>query len=144
MSGLFEPPPGREVGELSARPLGFYTVSQAKRCYSIALRYTENKGYSQSSILTSPLIPRLVLVRRYTYIYIYSNACLEMSALVCRVPTLQRGALIIGQIQLFKNKYGNISPLATKLVQLRSVEAGPSNGATFVEIGLQLTKRQDQ
>jgi hypothetical protein len=39
----FEPPPGREVGELSARPLEFYTVSLAKRCYSIALRYTENK-----------------------------------------------------------------------------------------------------
>jgi hypothetical protein len=88
MIGLFEPPPGREVGELSARPFGFYNVYLAKRCYSIALHYTENKGYSQSSILISPLIPRLDLVRRYTYIYIYSNACLEMSALVCRVPTL--------------------------------------------------------
>jgi hypothetical protein len=88
MSGSFEPPPCREVGELSARPLGFYTVSLAKCCYSIALRYTENKGYSQSSILISPLIPRVDLVRRHTYIYIYSNACLEMSALLCRVPTL--------------------------------------------------------
>jgi hypothetical protein len=90
MRGLFEPPPGREVGELSARPLGFYIVSLAKRCYSIALRYTENKGHSQSSILISPLIPRLDLVRRYNYIYIYiySNACPEMSALVRRVPTL--------------------------------------------------------
>jgi hypothetical protein len=88
MTGLFEPPPGREVGELSARPLGFYAVSLAKRCYLIALRYTENKGYSKSSILISPLIPRLDLVWRYNYIYIYSNACLEMSALVCRVPTL--------------------------------------------------------
>jgi hypothetical protein len=57
MSGLFEPPPSREVGELSARPLGFYTVSLAKRCYSIALRYTDSKGYSQSSILISPSIP---------------------------------------------------------------------------------------
>jgi hypothetical protein len=39
----FEPPPGREVGELSARPLGFYTVSLAERCYSITLRYTKTK-----------------------------------------------------------------------------------------------------
>jgi hypothetical protein len=77
MSGLFEPPPGREVGELSARPLGFYIVSLAKHCYSIALRYTENKDYSQSSILISPLIPRLDLVRRYTYIYIYIQQCLS-------------------------------------------------------------------
>jgi hypothetical protein len=57
--------------EEAMRPLGFYIVSLAKRCYSIALCYTENKGYSQSSILISPLIPRLDLVRRYTYIYIY-------------------------------------------------------------------------
>jgi hypothetical protein len=90
MSGLFEPPPGREVGELSARPLGFYFFFSGEALLLDALRYTENKAYSQSSILISPLIPRLDLVRRYTYmyIYIYSNACLEMSALVCRVPTL--------------------------------------------------------
>jgi hypothetical protein len=79
MSGLFEPPPGREVGELSARPLGLSAVSLAERCYSIALRYTENKGYSQSSILISALIPPLDLVRRYTYIYMYSNSCLGMT-----------------------------------------------------------------
>jgi hypothetical protein len=48
MSGLFEPPPGREVGELSARPLGFYTVSLAERRCSIAHRYTDNKSFSQS------------------------------------------------------------------------------------------------
>jgi hypothetical protein len=73
-------------------------------------------------------------------------ACLARQRAV-RTPwraILQRGALIIGQIQLFNKKNGNISPLATKLIQLRSVEAGPSNGAFFVEIGLQLTKRQGQ
>jgi hypothetical protein len=43
MSGLLEPPPGREVEELSARLLGFYTVSLAECCYSIALRYTEKQ-----------------------------------------------------------------------------------------------------
>jgi hypothetical protein len=43
MSGLLEPPVGREVGELPARPLGFYTVSLAERHYSIALRYTKTK-----------------------------------------------------------------------------------------------------
>jgi hypothetical protein len=42
MRGLCEPPPHKEVGELSARPLGFYAVSLAERRYLIALRYTEN------------------------------------------------------------------------------------------------------
>jgi hypothetical protein len=45
MSELCEPPPGWEVGELSARPLSFYIVFLAERRFSIALRYTENKGY---------------------------------------------------------------------------------------------------
>jgi hypothetical protein len=36
MSGLFQPPPGRDVGELSAHPLGFYLLSLAERRYSIA------------------------------------------------------------------------------------------------------------
>jgi hypothetical protein len=41
----FQPRPGREVRERSARPRGFYIASLAKRRYSIALRYTENKSF---------------------------------------------------------------------------------------------------
>jgi hypothetical protein len=41
----FEPPPGRDVGELSARPLGLYTVSLAEHRCSIALHCTEKQRF---------------------------------------------------------------------------------------------------
>jgi hypothetical protein len=42
---VLEPPPGREAGELSARPLRFYAVSPAECRYSIALRCIKTKGF---------------------------------------------------------------------------------------------------
>jgi hypothetical protein len=42
---VFEPPPGREVGELSANPFGLCILSLVERRTSIALRGTETNGF---------------------------------------------------------------------------------------------------
>jgi hypothetical protein len=75
---VFEPPPRRDVGELSACPLEVYTVSLAERRNSIALHYTENKVFPQSPIVITPLITRLDRANNIHISICIENSCLEM------------------------------------------------------------------